>query len=190
MYSLFFSFSLTLSSHEGYANGFPKTRRDETRYMKRRWSYNPSGWTWKIIRHLCFRGRGRINRLCFNFHSRGPFVPRYGAPRLLFAPARLFLWKVAWIMADGGSSSFYVIGEIRYIYVHTVERTDERRIKWPATIGGCGSRIVTRRYAIFIVKRACERKGRNTRFSYVCITSDIRGGRLITCSRYSGLKGV
>lgn len=76
------------------------------------------------------------------------------------------------------------------IYVHTVERTGERRIKWPETIGGCGSRIVTRRYAIFIVKRACERKGRNTRFSYVCITSDIRGGRLITCSRYSGLKGV
>lgn len=54
-------------------------------------------------------------------------------------------------MADGGSSSFYVIGETRYIYIYTHGGKNERMGKWSATVGGCGSRIVTGRYAIFIV---------------------------------------
>lgn len=72
------------------------------------------------------------------------------------------------------------------IYTPWKERANGNKM---ARVGGCDSRIVSRRYAIFIVNGPANEQGKGgIRVLYVRETSDIRGDRLITCSRYSGFK--
>lgn len=76
-----------------------------------------------------------------------------------------------------------------YIYTRWKERANGKMVRnrwWWLRFADCNWKIRD-----LYCKRACERIGKGgIRVLYVRETSDIKEDRLITCSRYSGLKGV